>query len=354
MGAMYLHSNRPKTFLILGIGVAIWLVACTKDKPVVTPAGPTPMELTIPPFFPKPYLNPDNPLTYEGVKLGKKLYNDAILSSNGLSCSSCHNKDLSYSTPLFTDKNGASTSVPPHVNLAFNPNYNWNGSLPILDTLCMGDFEPEFFNTNRDTLYRRLSTHAEYPGLFRDAFGIKNINDLEYRALKLKICYAISQHIRTLISADSKFDRYVMNTVNLNAMETEGMSIFFSEKGDCFHCHGAPLFTDNIFHNNGINASFTGLDQGRFLVTGDPKHLGLFSSPTLRNIEYTAPYMHDGRFATLEEVVEFYNSGVKHSETLDPLMTKNNKLTGLQLTDYQKKCLVAFLKTLSDPAFIGE
>lgn len=354
MAAMYLLSNRPKTSILLGLGIAFWLVACSKDEPENTQSGPTPMELTIPPFFPKPYLNPDNPLTYEGVKLGKKLYSDAILSSNGLSCSSCHHKDKSFSLPLFIDKNGAAISVPPHVNLAFNPNYNWNGNQPILDTLCMADFEPEFFNTNRDSLYRRLSSHAEYPTLFLEAFGIRDIRELEYTVLKRKICYAVSQYMRTLISADSKFDRYLLNQVNLDAMETEGMSIFFSEKGDCFHCHGAPLFTDNRFHNNGIDDVFTGLDQGYFQVTNDPKHLGLFSSPTLRNIEYTGPYMHDGRFETLEDVVEFYNSGVKHSETLDPLMTKENRITGLNLTDYQKKCLVAFLKTLSDPVFVAE
>jgi len=345
-------SNRTKTKVFLGLGICVWIIACQKEDAVQTQSGPTPMELQVPPFFPKPYLSPDNPLTYEGVELGQKLYNDAILSSNGLSCSSCHHKDLAYSIPLFMNQQGEAISVPPHVNLAFNPDYNWNGSQPILDTLCMDDFGPAFFNTHRDSLYQRLSTHATYPKLFQKAFGIEDVNSVEYTLLKQKICYAISQYMRTLISADSHFDRFLVKKENLNAMEIEGMSIFFSEKGDCFHCHGAPLFTDNRFHNNGVDSVFIGMNQGRYQVTGNTNDLGLFSSPTLRNIAYTAPYMHDGRFKTLEEVVEFYDSGVRRSSTLDPIMTKAGKESGLHLSDYQKKSLVAFLKTLSDSGFI--
>lgn len=354
MESMSSRLSKFKSLWVLLIIGLFWLTACVKDEEGVSSEGPTPMELDVPAFFPKPILNPDNPLTVEGVNLGKRLYSDAILSSNGLSCASCHHQEKSFSTPLFTDQHGNNISVPPHVNLAFNPNYNWNGNQPILDTLCMADFEPEFFDTHKDTLYRRLSTHSEYPQMFRSAFGIKDFYQLEYYDLKKTICYAISQYMRTLISADSKFDRYIAKKESLTEKERVGMSIFFSEKGDCFHCHGAPLFTDNLFHNNGLSSEFNGLDQGRYLVTGNSRHRGQFSSPTLRNIAFTAPYMHDGRFQTLAEVVEFYNSGVRESATLDPIMTKEGKETGLNLTPYEKECLIAFLHTLSDLNFINQ
>ena len=158
--------------------------------------------------------------------------------------------------------------------------------------------------------------------------------------------------MRTLISDQSYFDQYKAGKYRLTFDEAEGMKIFFSEKGDCFHCHVAMLFTDGQFHNNGLESQHTGAGKGRELVTQNPKDRGLFLTPTLRNIEKSGPYMHDGRYSTLEEVVEFYNSGVKASSTLDPIMYKRPDLSRLGLTDTEKKQLVAFLKTLTDEKFV--
>ena len=131
-----------------------------------------------------------------------------------------------------------------------------------------------------------------------------------------------------------------------------GLDIFTTEKGDCFHCHSLGLFTDNKFRNNGIDSIYIGNDLGRYNVTTNTNDIGLFKTPTLRNIELTAPYMHDGRFQTLDQVIDHYNSGVKHSATLDPIMTKPSKIYGLGLTTIEKYDLIAFLKTLTDTTFI--
>jgi cytochrome c peroxidase len=329
------------------------LLSCRKEKVYTDDYTASPYILHVPAGFPQPVIPEYNQLTVEGVELGHRLYYDNILSSNGLSCSSCHRADQSFSTPLFHAQNGAVKSVPPHVNLAWDLSYNWNGSEPWLDYLCLGDFEPEFFNTNKDSLYARLIRHADYPKMFYRAFGISDISSLSYQDLKLKIVFAISQFMRTMISDQSAFDKYRRLEQMLSPAQYRGYILFSTEKGDCFHCHGSPLMTDNLYHNTGLDSIPSGFNAGRYNVTGNVHDMGKFSTPTLRNVELTAPYMHDGRFATLEEVIEFYNSGVyQGSPNIDPIMTKPGKETGLHLTDAEKADLVEFLKSLTDTAFI--
>ena len=154
-----------------------------------------------------------------------------------------------------------------------------------------------------------------------------------------------------LISTDSKYDKFIKQELQLSTSELNGYAIFNSEKGDCFHCHGTQMFMDNLFHNNGLDTE-PFLDNGRAIVTGDMMDNGKFKTPTLRNIEFTAPYMHDGRFNSLEEVIDHYNSGGNYSSTVDPLMKKIG--VGLQLTNQEKLDLIAFLKTLSDQNFINK
>jgi cytochrome c peroxidase len=344
-----------KQLLLLFLASFMLMTSCKKDtddEPASYAA--TQFSLNIPQYFPAPVIPAQNPLTIEGVRLGRKLYFDPILSTNGLSCSSCHERAKSFSIPTFTALTGQVKSVPPHVNLAWNTDYNWNGSEPELDRLCLGDFEPEFFNTNMPLLVNNLSQHPDYPRLFKEAFDINQISSLSHDDLKLKIVYSISQFMRTMVSSDSKFDRFMRHEVSLDQQELDGFILFTTERGDCFHCHGYPLMTNNMFMNNGLDSLPQGFNQGRYWVTGNPVDIGKFSTPTLRNIELTAPYMHDGRFATLEDVVEFYNSGVHlNSPNIDPIMTKAGKEFGLNLTAAEKASLVAFLKTLTDTVFIN-
>jgi cytochrome c peroxidase len=167
-----------------------------------------------------------------------------------------------------------------------------------------------------------------------------------------KIGLALEQFMLTLLAGDSKFDRAIRGAATFSDDERRGFELFMTEfdprtgqrGADCFHCHGGPLFSDHQFHNNGLSPTE---DTGRFRATGKDSDRGKFATPSLRNIERTAPYMHDGRFATLEEVVEHYSSGVQRTATLDPNLAKHPK-GGIALSADEQKALVAFLRTLSD------
>jgi cytochrome c peroxidase len=186
-----------------------------------------------------------------------------------------------------------------------------------------------------------------YPELFAKAFGSGTVT-------MSNISKAIAQFVRTLISSDSKFDRYMRGEQQLSTQELSGYVLFMTEEGaDCFHCHGGsgnPLFTTNLFYNNGKDSEFND-PRDRFSVTGDPLDHGAYKASTLRNIELTGPYMHDGRFKTLEEVIDFYSQGIIWSPYIHPLMHHAND-GGIQLMPGEKSDLIAFIKTLRDDTFL--
>jgi len=320
---------------------------------------PVPQSLEIPQIFSDniipPIIPTDNPQTVEGVTLGKKLFFDTILSSNGTqACATCHAPQNTFTnnTPTSEGTDGifGTRNSMPLFNLAWNYNerFNWDGSALSLERQAEEPVEnPIELHSNWDDVVLRLKNNAEYPELFRLAFKTPTIT-------KALITKAIAQFERTLISANSKFDRYSLGEVDLTPQELNGLDIFLREdKGDCFHCHGNPsnpLWTNNEFHNNGLDATFTDLGLGG--VTGDPNDNGKFRTPSLRNLLYSAPYMHDGRFNTLEEVINHYSEGLQNSPTIDPLM-KQISQGGVQLTNSEKADLKAFLLTLSDPSFIN-
>jgi len=340
--------------LFLLIFSVFFIHSCKKEEEEKKNVNTTPYSLNIPSGFPPANIPGSNPLTVEGVELGRHLFYDPILSSNGLSCSSCHNAANGYSVPFFVHPNGDTTSVLPIMNLAFNPDFSWTGAFPTTESVCLGDFEPEFFNTNYDTLVARLEASTKYKNMFYRAFGSSSFSGMSIADLKLKIVKAVGQFMRTFVSGNSKYDRYLNHTENLTATELNGLSIFFTEQGDCFHCHGGSLMTSNAITNIGLDSIPIGQDRGRYNFTGNSTDDGKFSIPSLRNVALTAPYMHNGRFKTLEQVVEFYNSGVhQNSPNIDPIMTKSFKAFGLQLTSYEKQCLVDFLKTLTDTSFVN-
>ena len=309
--------------------------ACRKNKEGSSepaPASLTPYSMQLPSYFPQMVIPENNPLTLEGIDLGRKLYYDTLLSNNGKSCSSCHLSNYSFSSPVVNSM--------PHLNLGFAQNFLWNGKVSgTVEDIMLFEVD-EFFNTD----ISKLNNSSLYRDLFKKVYKIDNITSHD-------VARALSQFIRVMVSQNSKFDKYLRHELDLNTPELRGFIIFNTEKGDCFHCHSIGLMTDNRFHNIGIDSIFSGVNLGRYNITGLSSDIGLFKSPTLRNVELTAPYMHDGRFATLEDVVEHYNSGVKLSNTLDPIMTKPTKQFGLQLSAQDKLDLVAFLKTLTDTTF---
>lgn len=330
-----MHS-KLYNLIKLGLFSVLILFSCKKESTIDSafgsPSNLTKYILVYPNYFPKLDMQGADLLTIEGISLGRKLYYDTILSNNGKSCSSCHNSSESFS--LY------SVNSLPHVNLAWNSNYLWNGKVNgTLDEMMLFEVD-EFFHTDAN----KLNNSPFYRAAFKKVYGTEIINSTH-------IAKALAEFFTVMISSNSKCDKFLQRTANLNNSEMNGFNIFTTEKGDCFHCHSLGLFTDNKFHNIGLDSEFTSINMGRYNVTFKQADIGLFKTPTLRNIQLTAPYMHDGRYLTLEQVVEHYNSGVKQSNTLDPIMTKPSKIYGLGLTPTEKQDLVAFLKTLTDTTF---
>ncbi|REH56605.1 cytochrome c peroxidase [Tenacibaculum gallaicum] len=335
------------------------LISCSSKGEEESVYTPVQTSLEIPELFQQKLIAPviptNNPLTEEGIALGKKLFFDPILSKdNTQSCASCHNPKRAFTDDTqFSEgvdgKFGTRNSMP-LFNLAWNfdERFMWDGKeLSIERQVFSPVRNPIEMHSNWENVAEKLQEHAEYPTLFQQAFGASKIDST-------LVTKAIAQFERTLISGNSKFDQFLLGKVELTPEEQNGFNVFMEEtRGDCFHCHGSdnnPLWTDNKFHNNGLDETFTDLGLGA--VTGDPNDNGKFKSPSLRNLKFTAPYMHDGRFTTLEEVINHYSEGLKLSSTIDPLMKKANQ-GGVQLSNKDKADLKAFLLSLSDTNFVN-
>lgn len=327
------------------------------DEPVTIAATPPPGThryfLRIPQGFGPPDLPRDNPLTVEGVALGEKLFFEKQLSANNTqSCSSCHRPDAAFSDPGNAYSKGVDNirgkrNAMPLFNLAWMNSMTWDGKRTRIRDQALAPIQDELeMHQSLEASVKKLETTSTYPALFAKAFGSPGIT-------ADRIGLALEQFLLTLISGDSKFDRAMREEDTLTAQEQRGLDLFVLEfdpvrgqfGADCFHCHGNELFTNNQFKNNGLDSSFS--DSGRQSATGRTADAGKFKVPSLRNIELTGPYMHDGRFSTLEEVIDHYADGVKPSDSLDPNISKHPE-GGLALSCNDRKALVAFLKTLTD------
>ncbi len=335
------------------------LCSCGSDKDNQESYIPVEVNLKIPELFKNKLIPPvipsNNKLTQEGILLGKKLFFDKNLSKNNtVSCATCHNPEKSFTDNLqFSEGINGTAGIRnsmPLFNLVWNfdERFAWDGKEVSLEKQA---FEPvtnhKEMGSDWEEVANRLENHSEYPTLFKQAFGDIPIDSN-------LIVKAIAQFERTLISGNSRFDKFLRKELQITSEEQNGFNVFMDEnRGDCFHCHGSennPLWTDNEFHNNGLDETF--IDLGLGAVSGYSNDNGKFRSPSLRNLAFTAPYMHDGRFATLEEVINHYSEGLKNSPTVDPLMKKINQ-GGVNLTDKDKADLKAFLLTLSDSDFIN-
>ena len=313
---------------------------------------PVKSQLTLyrPQGFPTYEVPEDNPVTPAGVDLGRRLFYDPILSADSSqSCGSCHNQangftDNGLQFSIGVDSIEGDKNAMQIINLLWGEGFFWDGRSPTLELQALEPvINPIEMHETWPNVVEKLSRHPLYPKLFEQAFGSNTIT----KELAAK---AIAQFERTLIAGDSRYHRYLYGRPGgeMTDSELRGMVLFFGEKAECFHCHIDVTFTDNSFRNNGLESSFPPEHQGLGAVTGDEFDYGKFKTPTLINIAETAPYMHDGRFQTLEEVVDHYSSNIRWSPTLDPLIRPN----GFQLTDDEKRDLVAFMKTLTDEDFL--
>ncbi|MGF1925389.1 MAG: cytochrome-c peroxidase [Bacteroidia bacterium] len=348
--------RHSKIFFCLSAFVLIFQVNGCKEeevKPNVKLLNP--IQLDIPSNFPQISENTSNPLTSEGVALGRLLFFDTRLSgNNSISCASCHRPELAFSDAV-SRTNVGFTGIPLQrnssalINLAWaNNGLLWDGAAVSLEsqaTLPIADLHE--MNQTLPSLEAELKQIPDYISRFRTVFNDEVKAEL--------IGKALAQFQMTLISGNSKYDKFVRNEngIKFSQIEENGMRLF---REKCGSCHTGDLFTDHDFHNNGIDASFDNpsFDRvflGRYRVTLNMSDLGKFKTPTLRNIELTEPYMHDGRFITLERVLDHYSSGVQSSATLDPLLIQPNGRSGISLSDGEKTAIIAFLKTLSDYTF---
>ncbi len=307
--------------------------ACKREDDKQQVNGSDVFVLEVPEGFPQPYVSAENPLSRAGVELGRKLYYDSLLSMGGslqgLSCASCHFQSIGFI------RHGL--PVLAHVNLAWSRNFLWKGSdNTTLEDIMLFEVN-EFFATDLSG----IRSDSRYPELYRKAFGSSEITDK-------RTSFALAQFVSTLVSGNSAYDKYIRKKGNISEEAKRGMDLFFSEKGDCFHCHGNALFTDNDFHNTGLKVK-SQADMGRYLVSGMSSDIGKFKTPSLRNVALRDVFMHDGRFKTLEQVIAHYNDGVQHSEYLDPLLDK----PPLGLSSGDISDIVAFLQTLTDTSFIS-
>lgn len=323
----------------------------------------TPLTINYPKYFGhRTFIPPDNPTTEEGVYLGRMLFYDKSLSAgNKISCGTCHQQRLAFTDGLqFSD--GADGVRQPRntmslVNLLWVRNFFWDGRAAGLELQAETPLTNvhEMGQSLEESAYK-LKNNKLYAPLFLKAFGSDSINGK-------RIVQALSQFERTLVSSNSRYDQYLRGEYKPTRSELNGIDLFYKQPdpsrnirgANCSRCHGGAKTYTELFHNNGLDATFH--DRGRETITGQSFDRGRFRVATLRNIALTSPYMHDGRFKTLDEVVSHYNEHIAESETLSTFIRDNSNAangSSLGLTQQEKRDVIAFLEMLTDSSFITD
>ncbi|MEZ5038238.1 MAG: cytochrome c peroxidase [Saprospiraceae bacterium] len=332
-------SNRPKPD-----GSLIHLPYHPQAYPLKEPVG-----------FVKMVIPADNPLTIAGVDLGRHLFYDPILSRDSTkACASCHLQARGFGDQLSVSEGIAGRQGKRNALALTNIGYHyqgffWDGRAASLEEQALIPVEDSVELGNDWALVvQKLQSHPTYPAKFRKAFGLERVAEID----STWVVKAIAQFERSLISSNTKFDDFLAGKASLSAAEERGRLIFFDESetlptGECSHCHIPPLFTSLEFFNNGLDNTDGDLnDLGRAAISQNPFDRGKFKTPTLRNIALTAPYMHDARFSTLEEVIDQYNKGGHYSRNESP------NIRPLNLTAEHRADLIAFLNTLTDSIYL--
>ncbi|HEX2747783.1 MAG TPA: MbnP family protein [Verrucomicrobiales bacterium] len=350
--AQRMSDNAVAAFSLLSV---VPQIAPTPVPATVTVTSPAGVKLVIPSHFPQVSWPADNTLTPAGVALGKRLFNEPLLSVNGTqSCAACHKEQSAFTDPrrFSTGAQGqlGVRNAMPLANLAWKPAYFWDGRVATLREQVLRPIQdPLEMNETLDRVVEKLGKDAGYAADFSKVFGTPAIT-------AERLGMAMEQYLLTLVGGNTKLDRALHGGPALSEEERRGFDLFFTESdpargirgADCFHCHGGAHFTNNAFANNGLDSDKTLKDEGRGKITGASSDRGKFMVPSLRNVARTAPYMHDGRFATLEEVVDHYDKGIVRSATLDPNLAKHLSWGGLGLKAEDRKALIAFLRTLTE------
>jgi len=362
--------------LVAGAALVVSMLAGLSTEHTLASAAPA-WRWDLPAHFKPPRVPADNPMSEERFQLGRRLFYDTRLSGNGTqSCASCHFQNLAFTDgkAVSTGSTGELTarSAMPIANSAYHPTLTWaNSTLTSLEK----QMETPLYGTNpvelgindgnKATVLKRFQDDADYLARFARAFP-GEASPVSFT----NIIKAIATFERGMLSGDSKYDRYQRGSATLSAAEERGRNLFFTEKAECFHCHGSFNFNDQLkhagsrivetpFHNTGLynidgQGGFPAPNRGIFEITGKAEDMGAFRAQSLRNVAVTAPYMHDGSIATLEEVLDFYAAGGRvitsgpHAGDGRNNPFKSDLVAAISLTAQDKADLVAFLKTLTD------
>ena len=324
--------------------ICAWFSACKKES--IDPGEWQPVSFSVPVGWPQPfYTFKDNPLTFDGFALGRKLFYDVRLSRDStISCGTCHQQFASFAQAGHNVSHGVddllgTRNSPGLANMAWATSFFWDGGVNHLENQPINPIQnPVEMDLKIGDVVTRVAADADYKARFRKAFGDETVNSQ-------RIFRAMAQFMGAMVSADSRYDKYVANPEGgyLAEAEIRGLQVF---RQHCSSCHKEPLFSDFSFRNNGLAPTNVN-DSGRAHITLGPQDMYKFKVPSLRNVAVSAPYMHDGRIHSLEDCVEHYRSGVHASSTTDPLVAG-----GINLTDGEKNDVVSFLKTLTDSTFI--
>lgn len=354
--AATLRGRAEQAFSLTGVAAEVWQAPVMAEAVAATPPQGFPFPLRISNRLPQVKLPADNPLTLDGVELGRALFHETRLSLNNTqSCASCHDRGAAFADAgkrfsLGAEGLAGKRNAMPLFNLAWQTEFFWDGRTQRLrDQVLEPIKDPVEMHLPLDAAVEKLSGDTGYAGKFAKAFGSPTIT-------ADRVGLALEQFLMTLVSQDSRFDQAVRGETKLTPVEQRGLELFITEHdpvrnlrgADCFHCHGGNLFSNQGFANNGIDHN---PEAGRGTVTGLAADFGKFRVPSLRNVAVTGPYMHDGRFASLEEVIDHYDHGVARTDTLDPNLAKH-PAAGLGLSVPDKAALAAFLRTLTDESFL--
>jgi cytochrome c peroxidase len=327
---------------VLTLGGIVLLHSCKHESISAT----TPLNFVIPPGFPAPtYVFGNNPPTQEGFLLGRKLFYDGRLSIDGnYPCSSCHQPDAAFTTFEHDRSHGYNHShtlrnAPGLFNLAWNNVYTQDGSASNLESIYLKHItNPNEMAETMSSVINKIKNDGQYKNMFRAAFGDEHVT--EDRIFK-----ALTQFLINLVSADSKYDKVKRGAASFTQQEQDGYTVFQSK---CTTCHAEPLFTDYAFRNTGLPVDPLLNDFGRMRVTGKASDSLKFRTPSLRNLELTSYYGHDGRYTLVRDMIHHYETGVQPGPTLDPSLSG-----GIPLTQTEENNLIFFLRTLSDSAFLN-
>lgn len=302
-----------------------------------------------PEHFPEPsYDFETNPITESGFELGRRLFYEPRLSRNNtVSCGSCHIQSSAFTHHGHDVSHGiddrlGKRNAPPIMNLAWHTTFNWDGGIFDLDLQPIVPITAHFeMDETVENVLKKLREHPEYPALFKKAFGSEEINTAG-------LMKALSQFQLMCISSDAKYDSVMRKEASFTVSEQAGYTIF---QDKCASCHLEPLFTDLSFRNNGIGIGFNN-DSGRYEITLTANDLYKFKVPSLRNLRYTAPYMHDGRYITLDAVLDRYAQPKTYVQNIDPVFDKGDGTYRIDLSSEERVQLKAFLNTLNDEHFV--